>query len=154
MPIYIPLWLSWIFNFCCSSDSDSALHGPCRFAYVLLFWSWSFTLASSTLLSLWQPSLRRMEMRHGHAMGNSHCLHGRHWLETEQLAAIMLQLQVSSLKPWAATKPRDLSGWGWRKPKRKKWDITGHMRRISPNSFWEAVITLLPKPDRDITRKL
>ena len=25
---------------------------------------------------------------------------------------------------------------------------------ILPNSFWEAVITLLPKPDRDITRKL
>ena len=23
-----------------------------------------------------------------------------------------------------------------------------------PNSFWEAVITLLKKPDRDITRKL
>lgn len=57
MPVYIPLWLSWIFSFYCSSNSDSALHGPCRFAYITLFWSWSFTLASSTLLSLWQPSL-------------------------------------------------------------------------------------------------
>ena len=115
--------------------------------FLLLIWFWlstswalqvcicytflvlGFTLASSTLLSLWQPSLRRVEVRHGHALGESCCLHSWPWLETEQLAAVTLQLQVSSLKPWAATKPEDLPGRGWRN-QRGKDEI--------PQGIWEG----------------
>lgn len=44
---------------------DPVLHGSCRFAYVLLLWSWSFIQASCMLLSICQLSLKRMKMKQG-----------------------------------------------------------------------------------------
>lgn len=56
-------WHSCIFEFYRSTGSDSALHGPCRFAYALLFWSCSFTQAPRMMPSIGQPSPKTMETK-------------------------------------------------------------------------------------------